>query len=170
MKVQQQILANIISAVVMCGLAIFVFLQAASLGEGAALFPRLLSGVLAFFSILLIITSVWNYHKDKQRHSEEALPQKPETAENISGKSAERLKELYPFSITLLCMLFLFAYNRIGFELSAFGLMFATMLLIQYKFALHKFYYAIIIPVILILVFKVGVDLRLPLLIERLFQ
>ena len=61
-------------------------------------------------------------------------------------------------------------FDRIGFELSAFLVMFAVMLLMDAKEALRKVYISVATPLALILIFKVGMGLRIPLLIQNLME
>jgi len=164
-KKQQNITGDIISAIAMCGLSVFVLHQTSTMSPESATFPRLLGIALAGFSGLFIILSLWNYMKSKRPQHE-----KIKSSSRPLWGSKGSLQEIYPFAITVFCIMFLIAYNRIGFELSAFGLVFAAMLLIQRKEALHKFYYAIIIPAVLVLIFRIGVGLRLPLVLEKFFQ
>ena len=146
-------------------LAIFVLHQTSTMSRESATFPRLLSIALAGFSILFIIQSLWKQSKRKRPSHE-----KMKSSDRPVDGSKASLQEIYPFAITVFCIIFLMAYTRIGFELSAFGLVFATMLLIHRKEALRKFYSAIIIPAVLVLIFKIGVGLRLPLVLEKFFQ
>jgi hypothetical protein len=75
-----------------------------------------------------------------------------------------------PLIAVFLCILFLFMFTRAGFELSAFGLIFSIMLIIEWRLAFKKIYIAVLTPALLILIFYFGLKLRLPLLISGLLK
>ena len=164
-KIQRSFAASLLSGAAMLSLSVFVLHQTSTMSPGAATFPQLLGQVLAGFSLLLIASAIWTHIWRKKPRVEEI---KPLIEPSHSGLKI--MHEVYPFGIIVFCILFMVAFNRIGFELSAFGVMFATMLLIDRREALRKFYYALLTPAFLILIFKFGVGLRLPLLIHKLFE
>lgn len=168
MKKQFNIGRDIIFNLAFCGLAFFILYQTSAIKSEAALFPKMLSYGLLVLNFSLIIlkffTSASNSIKNKKIRTKEKR-----IAEKITDKGQKYTYEIYPFFLILFCILFLIGFDLIGFDLSAFGIIFATMLLINYKKAFHKFYFAIIIPLALILILKVGLGLRIPLFIERFF-
>jgi len=168
MKNRDKITGNLISGGAMFGLSIFILQQTSSFSSQAATFPRLLSFVLLALSTLFIASTIWGYIKNKKSFTKES--EVVDSDEVSSLKWSEIIKEVYPFSIIILCILFITALNTIGFELSASILILATMALIDRKEAVRKFYIALIVPVVLILIFKFGIGLRLPLLLQKFFE
>lgn len=166
MKKQFNIGRDIIFNFAFCGLAFFILYQTSAIRPESALFPKMLSYFLLALSFSLILlkffSSISNLIKNKKTGVEEG---------RIRGKIKDQkyIYEIYPFFIILFCILFLLGCERIGFDLSAFGIILATMLLINRKEAFRKFYFAIIIPLVLILIFKTGLNLRIPLFIEIFF-
>jgi hypothetical protein len=165
MKKQENLVGNIISGGAMFSLSIFVFQHVSNFSPKAATFPKLLSSVLLVLSSIFIASTIWKFVVHKKAF--------PKVAEEVdSEKSSTLIKtktNLYPFSIIFLCIFFITALSRIGFEISAAILILATMTLIDRKAAVGRWYIALIVPAVLILVFKFGVGLRLPLLLEKLF-
>lgn len=144
----------------MVALAIYCLhhIEAAELSFGAADFPRLLSFALIGLSFLLIGITVYNDFK--------ALKKQPAAP----VRNAPFKKELYPFLIIVFCVFFMIFFDRIGFELSAFLVMFAVMLLMDVKEAIRMIYLPVAVPLLLILIFKVGMGLRIPLLIQNVME
>lgn len=166
MKEQLNVDGNIISYFAFCGLTFFILYQTSTMKPESALFPRMLSYILLALSLSLILLKFFKnislFNKDRKMISEEKIRIK-----KVTHKNRKIIHEIYPFFIILFCILFLWGYDRIGFDLSAFGITFATMILIDHKEAFRKFYFAIIIPLILILIFNIGLGLRMPLFIEK---
>lgn len=162
---RQSLAASLISAMGMFFLSLFILHETSSMSPAAAVFPRILSKALSGFSLMLIISAVWTHIRTKKPQIEKAAP--PVEA---SRNRLNILKEAYPFLIIVFCVFFMTFFSSLGFEISAFGVMFATMLLIDRKQAFRKFYYALIIPALLVLLFKLGIGLRLPLFIDRFFE
>lgn len=162
-KMPQTLSANILPGLAMVALAIFCLyqIQASELSSGAADFPRLLSFVLGGLSSLLIGITLYNYVR--------TLKKQPAVAAR-KRKTTPFKEELYPFLIIFFCIFFMVFFDRIGFELSAFLVMFAVMLLMDAKKALRKIYLAVVTPLALILIFKVGMGLRIPLLIQNFIE
>jgi Na+/melibiose symporter-like transporter len=168
MKKQENIVGNLISGGAMFSLSIFIFQQVSSFSPKAATFPKMLSFVLLVLSLMFIASTLWKFAVHKK-----ALPKVTEEVDSERVSTSKRLEiitEVYPFSIIILCIFFITALNKIGFEISASILILATMALIDRKEAVRKFYVALIVPVALILIFKFGVGLRLPLLLQKLFE
>jgi len=166
MKRQFNIGIDIIINFAFCGLAFFILYKTSAIKPESALFPKMLGYVLLVLNFPLILLkffpNISNPTKNKKTETEE---------KRIRGriKDQKYISEIYPFFIILFCILFLLGCERIGFDLSAFGLILATMLLINREEAFRKFYFAIIIPLVLILVFRTGLGLRIPLFIEKFF-
>jgi len=160
---RQPLAVNIISGLAMVALSIFCLhqIEASEISAGATDFPRLLSFTLIGLSALLIGHTIYNYLRSvKNKHVVSARKQ----------KAAPFKEELYPFLIVVFCIFFMVFFDRIGFELSAFLVMFAVMLLMDAKEALRKVYISVATPLALILIFKVGMGLRIPLLIQNLME
>lgn len=168
MKKQENIVGNLISGGAMFSLSIFIFQQASSFSPKAATFPKMLGFVLLVLSLMFIASTIWKFVKNKNSFSKES--ELVDSGKVSSSKKSEIITEVYPFSIIILCIFFITALNKIGFEISASILILATMALIDRKEAVRKFYVALIVPAVLILIFKFGVGLRLPLLLSKLFE
>jgi len=166
MKRKFDIGGDIIFNFIFCGLAFFILYQTSAIRPESALFPKMLGYVLLALNFFLILPKFFlntsNLIKNKKTGTEER---------RIRGKikNQKYIYEIYPFFIILFCILFLLGCERIGFDLSAFGIILATMLLINREEAFSKFYFAIIIPLVLILIFRTGLGLRIPLFIEKFF-
>jgi len=160
---RQPLPANIISGLAMVALALFCLhqVEASEIGAGAAVFPRLLSFALIGLSALLMGNTIYTYLRTRTKQPEVAARKQ---------KAAPFKEDLYPFLIVTFCIFFMALFDRIGFELSAFLVMFAAMLLMDAKEALRKIYIAMVAPLVLILIFKVGMGLRIPLLIQNVME
>jgi len=167
MEKQENFVGNIISGGAMLSLSIFVFQHVSNFSPKAATFPKLLSFVLLVLSLMFIVSTIWKFAVHKKAFSK--VTEVVESEKASTSKKLNIITEVYPFSIIFLCIFFITALSRIGFEISAAILILATMALIDRKAAVRRWYIALIVPVALILVFKFGVGLRLPLLLEKLF-
>lgn len=167
MKKNFNIGRDIIFNFAFCGLAFFILYQTSTMRPESALFPKMLSYFLLVLNLYLILLKFFS-NISKFNEKKKISTQEREIKKEI--KDQRYTYEIYPFFIILFCILFLLGCERIGFDLSAFGIIFAIMLLINRKEAFRKFYFAIIIPLILILIFKVGLNLRIPLFFEKFFD
>lgn len=167
MRKQVNMIGNLISYFAFCGLGFLVLFFSSSIKAESVLFPRILGYTLILLNLGLIFTTLleWTSQKNKQK-----LVEKKEKIENIANINQKPIYEVYPFFAIVFCIIFIVGFERIGFDLSAFILTFATMILINPKGAFRKFYIALIIPLILILIFKIGLDLRMPLFIEKFLR
>ena len=158
----QSLRANILSAVSMLALAVFCLheLGDPDLSPGAVRFPRLLSFVLVGLSLLLIIQTIYPYFQASPRTA------KKEPCGDPKGRLQ---RETAPFIVVFFSACFVALMNRIGFELSAFLTMFGSMVLMDPKEGIRKIYLAALTPLALILIFKIGMGLRMSLLTETLF-
>jgi len=164
MRKQVNMVGNLISYFAFCCLGFFIIYLSSSMKAESVLFPLILSYMLILFNLGLIFANPLEraFQKNKQR-----LFGKKEEIENISNINRKPFYEIYPFFVIMFCILFIVGFEKIGFDLSAFMLTFATMILINSKEGFRKFYIALIIPLILILLFKFGLNLRMSLFIER---
>lgn len=156
----KKILQNLIAAIALIGLVVVIQVSTKDVNPRSVLFPRLASWAMAAMSVGLIVSSLLKHYKEKRKPIKSELPKE----QQITLK-----QRYYPYLIVLLCVLYLLAFKRIGFEISAFLLMFIAMLLIDRREGLRKFYFAIAAPTVFILVFKLGIKLRIPLLLDRFF-
>ena len=156
----RKILHNLISAAIFIVLFIVVRFFTSSLDPDSSLFPRMASWVMVVLSFGLIGQSLWVQQREKRRASDK---------ERLSEASIGFRQRVYPFVVVVFCILFLISFNIIGFELSSALLMFMIMLLLDWKKGLRKFYFALAVPAVFILIFKVGLKLRIPLLLDRIF-
>jgi len=163
MRKQVNVTGNLISYFAFCCLGFFIIYLSSSIRSESALFPLLLSSLLILFNIGLMANDIlgWFSKKNKEKY----LNKKKKIGDIITLNKSFSY-EIYPFITIVLCIFFIIGFEKIGFDLSAFMLTFTTMILINSKEAFRKFYIAIIIPLVLILVFKIGLNLRIPLFIE----
>lgn len=159
---QVNIMGNLISYFAFCCLGFFIVYLSSSIRAESALFPLILSYLLILFNLGLIVNNIFGwYSKNKEKYLDEK-----KKIDNITKINKGFSYEIYPFVAIMLCIFFIIGFEKIGFDLSAFMLIFVTMILINSKEAFRKFYIALIIPVIFILIFKIGFNLRMPLFIE----
>ena len=164
MRKQVNMIGNLLSYFAFCCLGFIIIYLSSSMKAESALFPLILSYMLILFNLGLIFANLLEraFQKNKQK-----LFSKKEEIENISNINRKPFYEIYPFIAIIFCILFIVGFEKIGFDLSAFMLTYATMILINPKEGFSKFYIALFIPLILILLFKIGLNLRMPLFIEH---
>jgi len=155
---------NLLSYFVFCIIAIFIYVRTFDMTSSSAMFPRLLS--ISIFSLNAFLIGQYFYYFFIRK--EKGITQNRRNY----WKSIFNLKKytVIPILIFIICCLFVFAYPRIGFELSTFLLVFSIMVLVNKKEAIKKFYFAILIPLLFLLIFKVGLNLTIPLTIEIFFK
>jgi len=155
---------NLLSHFAFCVIAIFVYIISFNIAPASSMFPRLLSIIIFSLNAFLIGQYFYYFLTENEK---EVTQDRKKYWENIFN-----LKKytVIPILIFIICYLFVFAYPRIGFELSGFLLVFSIMILINGKEAIKKFYIAILIPSFFLLVFKVGLNLAIPLTIEIFFK
>lgn len=164
MRKQVNIIGNLISYFSFCCLGFFIVYLSSSIRAESALFPLILSYLLILFNLGLIVNSTLEWLS--QKNTGKLLNEKNEI-DNIAKKNQGLSYEIYPFIAIVLCIFFILGFENIGFDISAFILTFTMMVLINSKEGFRKFYIALFIPFILILLFKIGLNLRIPLFIER---
>jgi len=160
---KDQIYKSFIPGIASLGLSLYVWLYISDLGEGAAAIPGLIAIVLAILSLLLIISGIKEYNQLNKEYTQER-----QSADQDKGKFTSLKMELYPFTLIIVCIVFLLLFDSVGFDIGAAVLLFAAMLLIDAKEAVRKFYLVILIPLVLVLIFKFGLSLRLPLFFQDL--
>lgn len=163
MSKQVNMIGNLISYFVFCCLGFFIVYLSSSIRAESALFPLILSYLLILFNLGLIVNNTLGWLSQKNKGK--LLNEKKEM-DNIAKKNQGFSYEIYPFIAIILCIFFIIGFEKIGFDLSAFMLTYATMILINPIEGFRKFYIALFIPLILILLFKIGLNLRMPLFIE----
>jgi len=156
----RKILHNLVSAVALLGLVVMVHFFTRSVDSESSIFPRMVSWVLAGLSFGMIGQSFREYQLEKKKSSR---------IRHQSNAVIRVHQRVYPFIVVVFCVLFLISFKVIGFELSAVLLMFMIMLLLDWKKGLRKFYFALAVPVVFILIFRVGLKLRIPLFLDRFF-
>ncbi len=145
-------------------LGLFIIWQSSDLRSASALFPRLLSYLILLLSVTLLFLN-FIHKKNLLTEEKSESPKKTE----IKPKKDPLYFELIPLVIIFFCILFLLLFQNIGFDISAFITIFAIMVFMNKKEGLQKYYLAILIPLVIILLFKYGLNLRLPLFIEKFF-
>ena len=155
---------NLLSYFVFCAIAIFIYIISFNIKPDSAMFPKLLSIIIFSLNAFLIGQYFYYFFTKNEK----------EITQNRKNywKSIFTLKKytVVPILIFIICCLFVFTYPRIGFELSGFLLVFSIMILINGKEAIKKFYIAILIPLFFLLIFKVGLNLSIPLTMEIFFK
>ena len=164
MEKQVNIIGNLISYFAFCCLGFFIVYLSSSIREGSALFPLILSYLLILFNLGLIVSNLLGWFSKKNKRK---LLNEKKRIDGIVASHQDLSHEIYPFIVIMLCIFFILGFENIGFDISAFLLTFITMILINPKEGFRKFYIALFIPFILILIFKIGLNLRMPLFIER---
>ena len=129
-----------------------VFAMTRDMTPGAELFPRIMAGGLALFGIVELVLSFLKMQQKETKQSK---------TKHID-KSLAKKSLLYMVSFFVLILIFLVTLPYAGFALISISFMFVSMLLIGGKKALSKWPVALLVPVVLILVFKYGLDVRLP--------
>ena len=141
----------ILSIVLICLLlllSVLIFLGTTDMTPGAELFPRIMAGGLALFGVIELIREIIAMRRTKR------------TAEKMSATTLK--SAIYMGAFFLLVIGFFVAFPFIGFEITSVAFMLATMVLLGGKKALRKWPVAILVPALLVLVFRVGLDIRLP--------
>jgi magnesium-transporting ATPase (P-type) len=161
------IMENYVSYIAFCCLGFFVIYQSLSIKAASALFPILLSVSLIIFNLLTLILRIF-FRKSTTKNKQEVAGKSAKQEESLVEKKKLNY-EIFPFIAIVFCLLFIVGFQKIGFDISAFLLTFATMILINPKEGFRKYYIALLIPFLLILLFKFGLNLRIPLLAEQFF-
>lgn len=79
------------------------------------------------------------------------------------GKTAENAEaRWYPVWVIVYCVLFILFLEYLAFEIATFLLMVAIMLLFGFRVALRLWYLPLVVPIILVIVFAWGLQVRLP--------
>ena len=131
-------------------LSALIFLWTKGMTPGAELFPRIMAGGLALFGIVELILSI------------RGMSSTEKVSINNEEKALIRKSALYMGAFFLVVLGFLIAFPLIGFEISAVLFMLVSMMLLGGKSALRKWPIAILVPTLLFLVFRAGLDVRLP--------
>ena len=145
-------------------IGLFIIWQSSDLRPASALFPRLLSYLILLLGVTLLFM---NFINKKNLLTEEKV--EPTKKEEIILKKNQLYYELVPLTIILFCILFLLLFQNLGFDISAFITIWVIMIFMNKKEGLRKYYIALLIPLLIILLFKYGLNLRLPILIEKIF-
>lgn len=152
MKNNQSKKADLIAGFALLGLGLFIWVASGSLGAGARLFPCLIGLVLSVVSLVLV------YQTGIFKTSRPAA----------SGTEGTNPVDLSFILVFFLALAYLLIFVRVGFEIASFFLMSAIMLRIEKKFIKSRIMIAVLATAILALIFVGGLQLRIPLLINRL--
>jgi len=131
-------------------LSALIFLWTKGMTPGAELFPRIMAGGLALFGIVELILSIMGMSSTEK------------VSIDNTEKALIRKSAMYMGAFFLVVLGFLFAFPLIGFEISAVLFMVVAMMLLGGKSALRKWPIAILVPALLFIVFRAGLDVRLP--------
>jgi len=127
-----------------------IFLWTNDMTPGAELFPRIMAVGLALFGIVELILSYMRMGGAERKTI------------NATEKSLIRKSAFYMGAFFMIVLVFFIAFPLIGFEIAAVVFMLAAMMLLGGKSALRKWPIAILVPALLILVFRLGLSVRLP--------
>lgn len=141
------------SCCIVCLLLVFcilIFWWTRDMTPGAETFPRIMAGGLFAFGIVELILSI--------------LRMSSKSKTEVSGKNNEQLGKsvIYMGAFFLLVVAFFLALPHIGFEIAAVIFMLLAMILLGGKSSLRKWPIAFLVPAMLLLVFRFGLDVRLP--------
>lgn len=148
----RQNIVSFIMTILLIAISGAVFVMTRDMTPGAELFPRIMAGGLALFGTVELVLNIF---KTKRNES------KPEQTKHIDAALAKK-SLLYMGAFFALILIFFVSLPYAGFALIAIIFMFVSMLLIGGKKAFSKWPIALIVPAVLILVFKYGLDVRLP--------
>lgn len=163
-KTAKNKLIDILIGIALCAFSIIVFIHSFSIEQKARMFPVVISLALALFSGLIVIRNVYSLIRKTEEKRASHADDSKETEPIVKSLK----NDLYPLLVSGLCIIFVLLYPVIGFEISAFSLLFFTMAIIDLKEAIRKIYIAIIVPAALIAIFYYGLKLRIPLLLENI--
>ncbi|MBV1866643.1 MAG: tripartite tricarboxylate transporter TctB family protein [Marinosulfonomonas sp.] len=138
----------------------FVYALAWQLPDGAATYPRLLCFAMAILGVLLGV-SAWLSNRQTKPATAKTIPQ--------AEKPTSNWLLLVPAALVLVAAMFILTVPWVGFDIGLIGVMFAAALIVDRTEALRKLYLIILVPTVLILLFRFGVGLRIPLTIDRFF-
>lgn len=169
MKISHIFDKDTLSYFTFCIIAIFVYVKSnsivasstISIVTSSTIFPKLLSFSLFLLNALLIINHLYKKNKNGKEKDIKS------SWKNLFNFEKYTTTPIITFFV---CCIFVYIYPRIGFELSSFLLVFTIMYLINRKEAIKKFYYAIISPLLFLILFKFGLNLTIPLTIDILFK
>jgi hypothetical protein len=131
-------------------LSALIFLWTNDMTPGAELFPRIMAVGLALFGIIELILSYMRMGWVEKKTI------------NATEKSLIRRSAFYMGAFFIIVLGFFIAFPLVGFEIAAVAFMLAAMMLLGGKPALRKWPIAILVPTLLILVFRIGLSVRLP--------
>ena len=129
-----------------------VFVWTSGMTPGAELFPRIMAGGLALFGIVELALMFMKIRKNSN------------TSDTNQAVDISVVKKsiVYMGAFFVLVVLFFVSLPYVGFAVTSTIFMFVSMLLIGGKEAIRKWPVALLVPVMLILVFKYGLEVRLP--------
>ncbi|PLX35636.1 MAG: hypothetical protein C0605_09055 [Hyphomicrobiales bacterium] len=139
-----------LSFVLLCGLVILsglIFHWTADMTPGAEMFPRAMAVGLAVFSVIELLRMFISGAGGK---------------DDKSSNEKELRSTLVMGAFFLLVIGFFLVFPVIGFEISAVVFMLASMVLLGGVKALRRWYIALLFPGLLVLVFRIGLEVRLP--------
>ena len=138
----------------------WVIFYSSNIEAKAANFPFYISILLFALGAILVVRDLITIYQKKN------LVNKHADIYNAPSIFDLLKTELLPYSITALCLLFIWALPVVGFEISAFCLIFAVMILIKSKVTLSTILLSFIVPALLIIIFRLGLNIRIPLALE----
>ena len=157
----QRLISNILllALLVLCGLIVF---WTGDMTPGAELFPRMVATAMAVFVVAELLRS-----GIPRRHAQEGGMRVNRAAratdDGTSGDLA-RKSAIYMGAFFVAVMAFFLLFPIIGFELAAILFMLGAMALLGGRRALRPWVVGVgvAVPLVLVLVFRVGLQVRLP--------
>ena len=153
--------SDFIGGVALLLLSGLVFVLSFELDPNSRVFPMVISLALGAASLIGVVKGALVVKKGKPRL---------EVAETPPASRLSIRATLVPLIVSGFCLLFILTFQRIGFEISAICLVFFIMLMMNRREALRQIHVAIAIPMLLLLIFVLGLNLRIPLLLKELFK
>jgi hypothetical protein len=146
--------------------AVVALLLSRQIGDAAAFFPRNISLLLLVFGIIYTIQQI----PFKLIRNPSARKSDTEKTLSIRKILSGNIADIILVIITICCLGFILLLPIIGFEASAFCLMFIIMFSMGKRKAISKIYLPVIVPIILNLIFKFVLHIHLPGTFELLFK
>ncbi len=152
-KITSKIKSDQISGVLLLFFGLFIIFQAKELGSEARFIPWIVASLIIIFSIVICIQSF-----------------KLINVEVVSKKIKRKYIGKKLIYIVILTVIYMFIMPVIGFEIASFCYLLIVISIIEKRFFWLSTLISFLVTVSLILIFSLGMDLRIPLLFSKLFN
>lgn len=158
----QRLISNILllALLILCGL---IFLWTGDMTPGAELFPRMVATVMAVFIVAELLRSGIPWRRAREVGGQENRAAGT-NGDGALGGDLARKSAVYMGAFFAAVMAFFLLFPVIGFELAAILFMLGAMVLLGGRRALRPWVVGVgvAVPLVLVLVFRVGLQVRLP--------